>query len=213
MKHPEACLQIFARAPIAGHVKTRLIPALGADGAAQLHTQLSRDILSMATTANLCPVELWCSPDTEHRFFAECRTRYPLTLRSQTTGDIGDKMKDAAMSALAHHRYVVIIGTDCPALCSEDISEALQTLRQGFDVCLKPAEDGGYVLIAMRRRIDAVFDDIPWGTCEVMPATRQRLDSLSVAYHELRTTWDLDRPDDLVRYEQLCGSVVDRQCG
>ena len=205
MRYPEACLQIFTRAPVAGSVKTRLIPKLGADGAAQLQSQLTHDVLAMSTATNLCHVH--------HRFFAACQSRFSVPLQPQAAGDIGEKMKHAAASALARYGHVVIIGTDCPALCSTDIDLALQTLQQGIDVCLKPAEDGGYVLIALRRRLDAVFDAMPWGTSQVMQATRQRLNTLSVSYRELQTTWDLDRPEDLIRYERFSGKIAHRQCG
>ena len=211
MKYPHACLQIFARAPETGKVKTRLIPSLGADGAARLQSALTHRTLAMTTGARLCPVELWCSPDRYHPFFTHCRRQYPVTLHDQVTGHLGEKMKCAIANGLAHSRYVILVGTDCPVLCSEDIVETLNHLDQGADVSLKPAEDGGYVLIGMRKRVDTIFDGIPWGTGDVMKITRQRLHELSVEYRETPVTWDLDRPDDLHRYRETSGAAVTRQ--
>src|SRR3990172_10280578 len=82
-------IAVFAKAPVAGEVKTRLIPALGEHGAAALHRALVMHAIENAAGAGIGPVELWCAPDAGHSFFAECRRRHGVTLIAQGEGDLG----------------------------------------------------------------------------------------------------------------------------
>ena len=103
---------VFARAPVPGRAKTRLIPALGAAGAARLAARLTEHALSAAKAARLGPVELWCAPDSAHRFFADCARRYGVALRPQGAGDLGARMH----RALARSAPAILIGSDIPAM-------------------------------------------------------------------------------------------------
>jgi rSAM/selenodomain-associated transferase 1 len=98
---------------------------------------------------------------------------------------------------------VVIIGTDCPAVTERYLDQALLALESGVDVVLGPAEDGGYVLVGMQRPITAVFEDIPWGTDQVMHRTLETLKAKELTYRLLDTLWDVDRPEDLARLQSL----------
>src|SRR2546427_314848 len=89
-------VMVFARAPTPGEAKTRLIPALGAAGAAALHRRLVMHCLGAATDAQLGPVELWCAPDAGDPFFRECERRFGVSLRSQGQGDLGTRMQGAS---------------------------------------------------------------------------------------------------------------------
>ena len=196
---PEAVLIVFARAPEPGRVKTRLAPLLGDGGAARLHARLVEKTLRTAHASGIGAVELYCSPATNHAFFASMRKRYAVRLRSQGRGDIGDRMHRAFRRALRDHKHVVLVGSDCPGLTPADLRAAVRALRAGADAVIAPAEDGGYPLIGLRRVSRRLFDGIPWSGPEVLARTRRRLKALRWRWRELRTLWDVDRPEDVLR--------------
>jgi rSAM/selenodomain-associated transferase 1 len=195
----DARLIVFAKAPQPGRVKTRLAPALGAKGAARLHARLVRRALATAIAARCGPVELRCAPRVREPFFLECRARLGVALRAQGRGDLGERMHRALARALREHRSAVLIGSDCPALRPADLRRAARLLAQGADAVFAPARDGGYALVGLRRSSKALFERIEWGGPGVMRATRQRLRGLGWNWRELRTVWDVDRPEDLGR--------------
>lgn len=190
---------VFAKAPVAGAVKTRLAPVLGLAGAARLHSWLVRRALEAAREAAAGDVELWCAPDESHPFFAECAAAHGVRLRSQEGGDLGARMSHAFATAHGEGAAMVLVGSDCPALGAAQIDEAARALGD-HDAAIAPAEDGGYGLIALTRPCPRLFSDIAWGTATVMAETRRRLAAAAVAWRELPRTWDVDRPED---YERL----------
>lgn len=203
MEFPNARIIVFAKAPEPGKVKTRLIPALGADGACQLHQQLTRHVLQTASSAKFCPVELWCAPDCEHAFFKQCRDEFDVSLHTQQGEGLGERMGHALAMALQQSQQVLIIGADCPALTRQDLHQALSALSSDQDAVLSPAEDGGYVLLGLSRFAPALFTDIDWGTPQVMAQQRLRLKALGWQWQELSQRWDVDRPEDLPRLQTL----------
>ena len=200
-RYPDAIVQIFARAPVPGVVKTRLIPALGADGAAALQTKLLQRTLAMATQSELAPVQLWCAPDCDHAAFPDCPgvSRYV-----QQGADLGERMHHALIAGLETARRVILIGTDCPGLDGGYLCQAIERLA-AHDVVLGPAEDGGYVLIGWRRPVD-LFTGVDWGSERVLDQTRARLRAAGASWHELPVLWDVDRPADVSRLERLQNS-------
>lgn len=190
---------IFARAPVAGSVKTRLIPLLGEHGAAALYRNLVGRALTMARESGVGPVELWCTPDTDDVFFAACRDRFHVTLHRQPEGDLGSRMLNAFGNALTRSRHVLLAGSDCPSLTAADLRAAAGALRDGSDAVFCPAQDGGYVLVGLSQAMPALFDAMTWGTPTVMEETRQRLHNLGWRWHELPVHWDVDRPQDYQR--------------
>ena len=98
---------------------------------------------------------------------------------------------------------VVLIGTDCPVLRATDLRAAARALRSGADAVLSPAEDGGYALIGLRRISPRLFSGVHWGTDTVLGETRTRLRQLGWRWRELRTVWDVDRPEDYRRLARL----------
>ena len=196
---------VFAKAPEPGRVKTRLVPALGVEGAAQLQRQLIERTLDTALAADLGEVELWCAPDPDESFFAACANRPGLSMRAQGDGDLGVRM----LRALAAGAPGLLIGSDCPAFTPAYLRDAAIALGGGSDAVFGPAEDGGYVLIGVARSPPAqLFEDIAWGTSSVMQQTRARLAQLGWRWRELATLWDVDRPEDLPRLRQLCGEFA-----
>jgi len=199
MSFTDARIIVFAKPPIPGHAKTRLIPALGERGASELHARLVRHTLTTATQAELCPVELYCADNPQHPFFIECRQDFPVRLKTQRGADLGQRMANAFDEALTSARHIILIGSDCPALTGTDLEQALEALIAGQNCVLKPAADGGYVLIGLRASNHNIFNDINWGSDSVLEQTRAKLRLINWRWHELETTWDLDRPEDLAK--------------
>ena len=204
-----ARVAVFAKAPVPGAVKTRLAAVLGAEAAASLHGALVRHAIEVARRSRVGPVELWCAPDTQDPFFAACASEFGVALHTQVGTDLGARMRHACESALAQGSALVLIGSDAPALSPADLAAAAAALRS-HDVAIAPAEDGGYVLVAMSRPCLAMFDGIAWGGAEVMAQTRARLAELRTPWHELPQRWDVDRPEDYARLvrERLLPEVV-----
>lgn len=199
----DALIIVFAKAPRPGTVKTRLIPLLGAEGAAALHRKLVTQTLATACAAQLGSVELHTAPDVNDAFLIGTARHSGVALLPQQGTGLGERMCHAFSEALARHSRVIIVGTDCPVLEPRHLHEASAALDRGNDAALIPAEDGGYALIALKRCDAALFDGIAWGTDDVMAATRTRLHALKWRWQELETLWDIDRPEDYRRWSEL----------
>jgi rSAM/selenodomain-associated transferase 1 len=195
----DAAVIVFARAPLPGRAKTRLAAKLGAWGAARLQARLTERALQTAIASRCGPAELHATPRAAHPFFQRLRRRYAIALRAQTGGDLGERMYRALRAALRRHRYALLIGVDAPELGAADLRRALRLLRSGCDTVLAPAEDGGYALIACRRAPRPLFERVEWGGNEVYAQTVQRFVRLRLRWRELRTVWDVDRPEDVER--------------
>jgi rSAM/selenodomain-associated transferase 1 len=202
VQHPEARILIFAKAPEPGRVKTRLIPALGPEGAAALHGELLSGVIARLAAARVAPIELWCSPDPNAAPFPRLAAEHRLACYRQHGPDLGERMAHAAADALGRGGPVVLIGTDCPPLDGDYLARALAAMADR-DAVLGPAEDGGYVLLGLWRAAPELFADMPWGSDRVAALTRQRMAALGWRWAELPMLWDLDRPEDLARYRAL----------
>ena len=194
---------VFARAPSPGAVKTRLIPVLGAEGAAALHARLTEQTLETARAAALARIELHGTPDIDDPFLRSCARRFATALAAQTGADLGARMRAAFESVLARDPRALLVGSDCPALTARHLRQADEALRDGADAVFVPCEDGGYALIGLRRVDARLFDRIPWGSATVMADTRDRLAALGWRWRELETLWDVDRPEDYARLTSL----------
>jgi hypothetical protein len=123
-------IAVFSRAPVPGQAKTRLIPSLGAEGAARLQREFLRRTLQTAASAQFGPVSLWCTPGCGHPAFQQCRVDFDLILHPQCSGDLGARMFDA-FNRLCATGPVLLIGTDCPALTPAHLRMAASTLQEG----------------------------------------------------------------------------------
>jgi hypothetical protein len=193
---------VFAKAPIPGEAKTRLIPALGAEQAALLHAALAERAIETALKSQASWVELCATPDTTHLFFDQCEERFNVELATQGEGNLGARMLRALGRKLKDDANAIIIGADCPALTPKLINAAADGLAT-HDVVLIPAEDGGYTLIGARRTHAGMFDGIDWGTDSVLAQQRHQLSVRGLTCIELETLWDVDRPEDLARVKAL----------
>lgn len=188
-------IAILAKAPVPGLAKTRLIPALGADGAAVLQARLIERTVATANASKAGAVTLWTAPDDTHPLFGAMRSQFGVALARQPDGDLGARMQAAVAAAGGP---AIVIGTDCPALTAEHLRDVADVLR-GYDAALIPAEDGGYVLIGLRRPQPVLFSAIAWGTATVAAETRWLLSAHGLTWRELPALWDVDTPDDLDR--------------
>jgi rSAM/selenodomain-associated transferase 1 len=199
MHYSQGRLVAMAKAPLAGIAKTRLIPALGAEGAASLQRYLIERQLAEAVSADLAPVELWCAEDCLHPFFLDCRQRFGVTLHCQQGGDLGARLQQALELALREAEFAIVIGCDIPELNADVLVRACEAMQQGADAVIAPAEDGGYTLLGVRQADPHLFSQIEWGSDRVMAQTRERLQRLGWRWRELAELWDVDRPQDLPR--------------
>ncbi len=196
----ERAILVFAKAPEPGLAKTRLIPALGAEGAAALAERLLEHTLEAAASVPEAALELHCAPDCSHPLFRSLAARHRLALQVQAGADLGERMAAALEGALSRHRQVVLIGSDCPLMDAAYLEEAFSMLAGGHDMVLGPAEDGGFVLIGTVVSLPGgLFEGIDWGTDRVLAQTRARIQALGIGHGELPVCWDLDRPADLNR--------------
>jgi rSAM/selenodomain-associated transferase 1 len=193
-------IAILAKAPIPGFAKTRLIPVLGAEGAATFQQSLIARAVETASSAATGPVSVWATPDITHRAFVALRGR-GIGLTRQPDGDLGVRMLAAIEAAKGP---ALVIGTDCPALTPDHLRAAADVLRSGTDVVVIPASDGGYVLIGARTAPACLFYEMTWSTPQVMDDTRRRLRQAGLSWQEPVTLWDVDLPDDLDRL-RACG--------
>jgi len=189
-------LVVFAKAPMAGFAKTRLIPALGQQGAADLAQRLLEHTLHEAQKAQLGAVELCVTPSVTDAFWQTLRLPQTVRLTDQGTGDLGERMARAAQRVIAEGEAVLLIGTDCPQLNAAQLQRAALTLKHA-QTTLIPAFDGGYVLLGMTQFDSSVFSGIAWSTDRVMQETLNRLKRLDWRVKTLPALHDIDVPADL----------------
>lgn len=188
---------VFAKAPVAGLAKTRLIPALGATGAARLAALMLKHAVEQALVSEVGTVEVCVTPAPEDPLWSGLLPQHPaLRMSDQGHGDLGERMARAAQRALDAGHPVLLMGTDCPDLSAERIREAAANLLTS-DAALVPAFDGGYVLLALDRFDASLFQDIAWSTSSVAQVTRSRMGQLGWSATTLPTLHDIDEPDDL----------------
>lgn len=193
-------LHMLARAPVAGRVKTRMIPALGAQGACDLQQLLLERALQLPGHG-FSERFLWLDDLPSAELQAQAQ-EYGWTLVEQPAGDLGERMRRIATLGLAESDAVILIGNDCPALDGDYLQQACSALQQQ-SVVIGPAEDGGYVLLGLRSLHATLFSDMPWGSERVFNMTLQRLQQLDWHPVLLPALWDVDRPEDLPRLAAL----------
>ncbi len=200
---PNSRILVFAKDPVPGKVKTRLEPAIGVKGSLRLHRAMIARVCNLLGSSCLAPWQLWVTENTSHEFFLNhCKKK---DIYQQQKGDIGHKMADAAVQTLTNSvsTSLLMIGSDCPCIDESYLKAALEQLADGIDVVLGPAEDGGYVLIGLNASNNRLFSDIDWGTDRVLVQTLSRTRELGLSSVCMDALWDVDRPADLDRLEEL----------
>lgn len=192
---PEICrLVLFARFPIPGQCKTRLIPALGPDGAARLHKTLTERTVEVLRASGL-PVTVAFTGSNRAAFSEWLGS--DLDFVEQVAGDLTDRLL-----ACLDHPPIVFFGADTLGLEPRHVAAAVEGLGS-HDVVIGPAEDGGYYLIGMRKPLPELFTEMPWSTEQVLPETLSRLAKLGISPLLLEPLADCDRPEDIARWPEL----------
>jgi rSAM/selenodomain-associated transferase 2/rSAM/selenodomain-associated transferase 1 len=200
-------LAIMAKAPIAGWAKTRLIPLLGAQRAARVQRGFIQQTVHTCQQSGLGACTLWCAPDTRHLHFralSKIYNTYALSFEAQPDASLGERMQYIFMKHFEAHpgQPLLLMGTDGPVLSPGHLQQAAAALGH-HDAVFIPVEDGGYVLIGLRRWLPEVFQNIAWSTSEVMSQTRKQLRLADASWQELLMLWDVDEPADWQRWQQL----------
>jgi len=202
-------LIIFSRYPDPGKTKTRLIPVLGPQGAAELQRKMTEKITKQALKIrknHAVPISLFYTGTTEEKMSYWLGNSFDYHF--QCEGDIGKRMGDAFTRTFHHGvRSAVLLGSDIPEITRTIITQGCISL-QTEEVVFGPSRDGGYYIIGMRAEnapqiINLLFDRIPWSTKNVLEISVQRLDNAGVSYSLLQTLDDIDRPEDLHIAEAL----------
>lgn len=189
-------LIVFAKAPVAGQAKTRLIPALGAAGAAALAERLLSHTLDAAMSAGFEHVELCAAPDARHPALARWAGLPGLALADQSDGDLGERMHRALKRALCQHPRALLIGSDVPALDGPCLARAAAALAE-HDAVFVPALDGGYALVGLCRPAPQLFAGVAWSSPQVMAQSRALARQAGLRWAELPAVADIDEPADL----------------
>ena len=190
---------IFAKAPVPGRVKTRLIPALGAEAAAELAADMLRRTAAEALASGVGTVELCADPDPGDPAWIG-RIPIGLSLSAQGEGDLGERLARAAQRLIEGGERVLLIGADCPELDRNRLAAAAAALER-HDAVIHPALDGGFVLLGLGRFDRGLFDGIAWSTDRVAAETISRIEALGWTLHVGETLRDVDEPADLDRQE------------
>ncbi|WP_346014804.1 TIGR04282 family arsenosugar biosynthesis glycosyltransferase [Psychrobacter sp. Ps7] len=186
---------LFAKFPAQGMAKTRLQPALGIEGAAQMAHKLLLHSIEQAVATGFT-VELCVSPAPTDPCWQLLDFPESLRWSAQAEGDLGLRMLTASQQALTRFEHVILIGTDCPNLTTIRIRQAAQQLETQDSVMI-PAFDGGYVLFGFKQVAARLFSNIEWSTASVAKVTQQRLAELRWSVALLEPLPDIDEPEDL----------------
>ena len=192
-------LIIFTRYPEAGLAKTRLIPVIGAAGAAEIHKIMTEETVNIALKTGVKFEIHFTGVDYRH-FKKWLGDRF--TYRDQVGECLGQRLSNSIKQAFSEgQKKVAIIGTDCPHITPDHISNAF-TLLQKSALVLGPALDGGYYLIGLSNYQPELFRNIKWGSSLVYQQTMAAAHKLNLKITELEKLADIDRPEDLPAWLQ-----------
>jgi rSAM/selenodomain-associated transferase 1 len=204
MSQPE--LLLFARKPVPGEVKTRLLPDNTPARAAEIAAFLIRATVELAASAWPGRIYLYAWPDAEHPLFRELAREFPVTLAAQAEGDLGAKMLAALRDGIERCGCAAVMGCDVPHCGWPVLDQANDWLARGDNV-LGPTEDGGYYFIGLQQPRAELFEGVEWGGDRVLAATLTRAEALGIEFEMLPLLRDIDTAADLwlvaQKYEPL----------
>jgi rSAM/selenodomain-associated transferase 1 len=176
--------------------KTRLIPELGAIGAAALARRMLDHMLSNAYAAAIGPVELCATPALDDAAWRDVALPTGVVCSTQGDGTLGDRLARHARRVLENDESLLLVGTDCVELDAITLRAAARALEQ-YDCVLHPTLDGGYALLGLRQYHESLFTDIAWSTASVAATTIERIERLGWSLHRAALLHDIDEPTDL----------------
>jgi rSAM/selenodomain-associated transferase 1 len=188
---------VLSKAPVAGKVKTRLMPEYTAEQAANLHMQMTEAV--MAKVCNMFD-EVWLAvDDVEHQFFHSLQQKHACRLQYQGLGNLGQRLNTLAAASFADSdKPVMFLGTDSPHVSMSRYQQVTSSIQHD-DIVIGPVEDGGYDLIAMRKHTPGVFDAVDWSSSTVFDKTIHNINKLELSVKVLDLSFDLDNAVDLRR--------------
>ncbi len=199
-------LIIFMRYPVAGKAKTRLIPAVGKEGAAKVHKILAQNtvntIYNILFSLHYCQLTISYTGGGLEQF-EQWIDIDDICYEHQAEGDLTDRLL-----ACLNPSPVIFFGSDTPDLKEEHVRDAIQALSI-YDVVIGPAMDGGYYLIGMNEAYEELLRDIPWSSDKVLPTTLERCDAMGLSVKKLKPLSDCDTPGDLDRWPWLYDAIRD----
>lgn len=196
-------LIVFARAPVAGRCKTRLIPRLGAAGAADLYARLLQTTLSRAEMLSGWKLRLQALDEDARAFFLDALDPRCWRVLLQQGPDLGVRMVSALNEAVAEGAPALLMGSDILDWTLDDLEQAASALMDGCDIALAPAYDGGFWLLGAHAPLpESVFAGLPWGTASVCAEARRRLTGAGLRCRLFNTRHDIDVPEDLERHAE-----------
>jgi rSAM/selenodomain-associated transferase 1 len=187
---------IFAKAPQPGFAKTRLIPTLGAEGAAELAQKMLLHTLQAALTSNVKMVELCTTPAFDNAAWHDILLPQGIAISDQGEGDLGERMARAAQRGIDQGNAVILIGTDCVEVSAELLNDAVHTLN-AQDATIHCTIDGGYALLGLNKFSTFLFSNIAWSTGAVASTTLSRIGQLGWSLHVGQMLHDVDEEQDL----------------
>jgi len=202
-------IQIFFKAPIAGKVKTRLIPNIGVEASVEVHKRLCDGVIdtvmTFAETARqknsdiALQVEFWTDLDINHPYIQGKAAQYGVSVYQQHGKDLGQKMCFSMAQGLCSADQVLVVGGDCFSLTEDYLQSAFDTLSSK-DTVFGPADDGGYILIGATSMSMGLLDNIRWGESTVLAASMDRVKSFDKSVGLLDMRWDIDTWGDIQRH-------------
>ena len=194
--HDDPTLILFAKSPVPGRVKTRLMPELSAQQAADVATLLIKRTVQLAVSNWSGPIALHTYPDTEHEVFRDLSDTHGLRLAAQKQGDLGEKMCSAISELTERGIPAAVMGCDVPHCPGALLREAHELLQQGRNI-IGPTVDGGYYLIGLQQAWPEIFSGIRWGSDHVMQNTLEAAQRCGIRFTLLARLRDIDRFEDL----------------
>ena len=204
MSQPE--LILFAKPPIAGQVKTRLQPEYTPERAAEIAAYMIRATVELAVSAWPGDVTLQTWPDINHPLFQELAREFHIRLTPQTGDDLGARMLDALRGGVERHGGAAVMGCDVPHCGWDILDQANDWLAHGQNI-LGPTEDGGYYFIGLQQARPELFENMPWGSNQVLSMTLARAEAIGIEFELMTKLRDIDTARDLwlvaQKYESL----------
>ncbi|WP_417596762.1 TIGR04282 family arsenosugar biosynthesis glycosyltransferase [Oceanospirillum sp.] len=192
----------FAKEPVEGKVKTRLLSGFKPSETVDLHCELVSVTAEALLASEAEERQLHIAGNLRHPFLTPFEAQ-GFTLIQQVEGDLGQKMLAALNKGLEEFEQVILVGSDCPAISPVIIESAFSALDNECRLVLNAAEDGGYVLIGCNHRLpDALFDQVNWGSKTVLSETLSNAASLGLQVRLLPELWDVDYPEDVSRWRR-----------